>query len=177
MTAPEPRPAEPEPAEKAEAEGPAPAPSPPRRQNPGRAFLGRFMLGHFVAYPVTFATAAGSIPYAMLARKKELLSPSYEGARSKMVQDVARDMKLTGTEAAQVEIVLGFVMWVCIAILAVLHAGVLPWAFAAAGAARHPEKGDRAVRRGLRIFVAITATTAVSVVLAGVGGWIYVMTQ
>jgi hypothetical protein len=164
--------------EPAPVDAPAAAPAPPEpKPNPGRAFFGRLALGHFIAYPVTFATAAGAIPYAMLVRKQQLLSPDHTGARSKMVQDVARDMKLTGVEAAQVEIVLGFVMWVCIAVLAVLHLAVLPWSFAAAGAARHPERGDRAVRRGFRIFVGITATTVVLVALAGVAGWVYIMTR
>jgi hypothetical protein len=148
-----------------------------RRATPRKAFWGRFVLGHFIAYPVCFLTAAGALPFAMILRKDALMSPERAGARSSIVQDVARDLKLTGIEAAQVEIVLEFAMWACIAVLVLVHVAVLPWAFAAASKVRNPENGEAGVKRGLRIFGATLATTVVTVAIGGTAGWIWIMTR
>ena len=169
-----------------EADSPEPAATPEadrappvskKRSTPSRAFWGRFVLGHFIAYPVCFLTAAGTLPYAMIIRKAELMSPGRMGARSGIVQDVARDLKLTGIEAAQVEIVLEFAMWTCLAVLILMHVAVLPWSLAAAGQVRHPERGEAPVKRGFRIFAGTTATTVVTLALAGTAGWIWILTR
>jgi hypothetical protein len=150
------------------------APKPPK---PAKAFWGRFAVGHFVAYPVCFLTAAGSLPFAMVLRRQQLLNPGRAGARTKLVADAARDLKLSGVEAAQVEIVLEWAMWACLAVFLLLHLAALPWSFAARDAARHPERGPDGVKRGFRIFAGTTATTVVLVALAGTAGWIWVMTR
>ncbi|MFO0571218.1 MAG: hypothetical protein U0263_36650 [Polyangiaceae bacterium] len=152
----------------------SPAAKPPK---PGKAFWGRFVLGHFLAYPVCFLTAAGALPYAMVFRHDLLLNPGRTGARSKLVADAARDLKLSGIEAAQVEIVLEWAMWACIVVFLLLHIAVLPWSFAAARAARSPAEGAAGLRRGIRIFAGTTATTVVLVALAGTAGWIWVLTR
>jgi hypothetical protein len=162
-----------------EADAPEPAqePAPKKRSTPRKAFWGRFMLGHFIAYPVCFLTAAAALPFAMVLRKAELMSPSRVGARTGIVRDAARNLKLTGIEAAQVEIVLEVAMWACIAVLVLMHLAVLPWSFGAAGQIRHPERGEAAVKRGFRIFAGTTATTVVALALAGTAGWIWVLTR
>lgn len=147
---------------------------PPR---PAKAFWGRFAVGHFLAYPVCFLTAAGALPYAMILRRDELLNPGRAGARTKIVADAARDLKLTAIEAAQVEIVLEWAMWACILVFVVLHLAALPWSFAAAAAVRHPEQGAAASKRGFRIFAGTAATTVVLVALSGTAGWIWVLTR
>jgi hypothetical protein len=147
-----------------------------RRPTPAKAFWGRFALGHFLAYPVCFLTAVGAMPFGMMLKRDALLSPERVGASSSIVRDVARDLKLSGIEAAQVEMVLEFAMWVCLAVLLVVHLAALPWSFAAAAAVRHPEQSPR-VKRGLRIFGATLATTVVTVALAGTAGWIWIMTR
>lgn len=149
----------------------------PARPKPAKAFWGRFAVGHFIAYPVCFLTAAGALPFAMILRHRELLNPGRSGARTKLVADAARDLKLSGIEAAQVEIVLEWAMWACLLVFLLLHLAALPWALAAAGAARHPERGEAGVRRGFRIFAGTTATTVVLVALAGTAGWIWVLTR
>ena len=152
----------------------------PKRPTPAKAFWGRFAAGHFLAYPVCFLTAAGALPYAMILRRDELLNPGRAGARTKIVADAARDLKLTAIEAAQVEIVLEWAMWACILVFVVLHLVALPWSFAAASAARHPERGeagDAGVRRGFRMFVGTAATTVVLVAIFGTAGWIWVLTR
>ena len=105
------------------------------------------------------------------------MSPGQTGARSGIVRDAARDLKLTAIEAAQVEIVLEFALWACVTILVLMHLAVLPWSFAAAAAAREPEGSERAVKRGLRIFAGTTATTVVAVAIGGTAGWIWIMTR
>lgn len=151
------------------------APS-PKPKKPAKAFWGRFAVGHFAAYPVCFLTAAGALPYAMIVRRAELLNPRQLGARTKLVADAARDLKLSAVEAAQVELVLGWALWASLAVFVLMHLATLPWAFGAAKAARHPEQ-DAAARRGLRIFAGTTATTVVLVALLGTGGWIWVLTR
>ena len=148
-----------------------------KRPSPRKAFWGRFMLGHFIAYPVCFLTAAGTLPFAMIVRKAELMSPGRMGARSGIVRDAARNLKLTGIEAAQVEIVLEFAMWACIAVLVLMHVAVLPWALAAARQARLPEAPDVGTRRGLRIFAGTTATIVVALAVSGTAGWIWVLSR
>ncbi|MBK7578862.1 MAG: hypothetical protein IPI67_01535 [Myxococcales bacterium] len=161
-----------------EAEAVAPAPAPQGRpKKPGKAFWGRFAIGHFVSYPVCFLTAAGALPYVMFLRRAQLLNPGRVGARTKIVADVARDLKLSGVEAAQVEIVLEGAMWVCILVFVLLHLAALPWSFAAAAAARRPEAGEGGIRRGSRIFAGTAATTVVLVALAGTAGWIWILTR
>lgn len=147
------------------------------RPKPGKAFWGRFAVGHFLAYPVCFLTAAGALPFAMILRRQELLNPGRAGARTKLVADAARDLKLSGIEAAQVELVLEWAMWACLLVFVVLHLAALPWSFAAAEAARHPATGDAGIRRGFRIFAGTAATTVVLVALAGTAGWIWVLTR
>ena len=144
---------------------------------PGRAFLGRFMLGHFLAYPICFLTAAAALPFSMMLRRKELLNPTRLGAKWSVLQGVARDLKLSPMEAAQVEMVLEVAMWVCLAVFALLHVAVLPWSFAAARAARDPEGNQPRLRRGLRIFAGTATTTVVVMAIAGTAGWIWVLTR
>lgn len=149
----------------------------PKRPTPAKAFWGRFAAGHFLAYPICFLTSAGALPYAMVLRRDELLNPGRAGARTKIVADAARDLKLTAIEAAQVEIVLEWAMWACIVVFVVLHVAALPWSFAAARAARHPEHGEAGVRRGFRMFAGTAATTVVLVAISGTAGWIWVLTR
>jgi len=130
-----------------------------------------------MAYPVCFLTAAGALPYAMMMKQKELLNPGRAGARTKLVADAARDLKLSAVEAAQVEIVLEWAMWACLLVFLLLHLAALPWSFAAAGAARHPDRGEGGIRRGFRIFAGTTATTVVLVAMTGTAGWIWVLTR
>ena len=144
---------------------------------PAKAFWGRFVVGHFLAYPVCFLTAAGALPYAMILRRNELLNPGRAGARTQIVADAARDLKLSAIEAAQVEIVLEWAMWACIAVFVVLHVAALPWSFAAAAAVRHPDPGEKGLKRGFRIFAGTAATTVVLVALSGTAGWIWVLTR
>jgi hypothetical protein len=113
----------------------------------------------------------------MMLRRDALLNPGRLGAKSKLVADAARDLKLSPLEAAQVEIVLGWSLWVCLAVFLLLHLAALPWAFAAADAVRRPDRGDGRLRRGFRMFAGVTASTVVLVALAGTAGWIWVMTR
>ncbi len=113
----------------------------------------------------------------MVLRRQELLNPGRAGARTKLVADAARDLKLSAIEAAQVEIVLEWAMWACLVVFVLVHLAALPWSFAAAGAARRPEQGDAGIRRGFRIFAGTAATIVVLVALAGTAGWIWVLTR
>jgi hypothetical protein len=146
-----------------------------KRPTPLKAFSGRFFLGHMLAYPIGFAAAVAAMPIAMVVKKRELMSPARFGAKSEMLAGIARDLQMTPLEAAQVEIVLVFTMWVSIAILAVIHLVALPWAIAAARAVNDPTRQAQ-VERTYRLFAGVTGGTLVLVGVIGTGAWIWVLT-
>lgn len=133
------------------------------------------MLVHFVAWGVACGTAVAQMPLAIWARQKELLHAGPTGATVGLVRDAARNLALSPTEAAQLQIVLGFIAWGGAAILLAVHLAGLPWAIGAARAARRPELGA-AAKKGLRIFGCACATIGSVVLLAGVAGWIWLYT-
>lgn len=145
-----------------------------KKPSPARAAFGRLVLGHFIAYPVGFLAAMGAMPYAMILRERAL-NAAAGGATSSIVKDVARDMNLNPIEAAQVQILLEFSLWVSLAVLLVIHLAAVPWAIGAARSAKYPAD-PRPARRGLRAFVVLTATTTSVVALATLAGWVWVFT-
>ena len=161
----------------AEADETAVPPAKAGKKKAAKAFWGRLAIGHFAAYPVCFLTAAGALPLAMIVKKAALMSPPLAGARSSIVSDVARDLKLSAIEAAQVEIVLQFAMWVCLAVFVLIHLAVLPWSFGAAAATRDTEQGTLEAKRGLRIFGVTMATIIVLVAVGGTAGWAWILTR
>jgi hypothetical protein len=146
-----------------------------KRPTPLKAFSGRFFLGHMLAYPLGFAASVAAMPIAMVVKKQELMSPARFGAKSEMLAGIARDLHMTPLEAAQVEIVLVFTMWVSIAVLAVIHLVALPWAIAAARAVNHPAREPQ-VKRTYRLFAGVTGGTLVLTGMIGTGAWIWVLT-
>jgi hypothetical protein len=132
------------------------------------------MLAHLIAYPIGFIAAIASMPIGIIARKDALLSASDAGASSGIVADVARQMKLDGAEALQLELLLEFVMYVTLGVLLLVHLAALPWAIGAARAAKGAP--DLALKRGYRLFVVLTAATLVIIALTGTGGWIWLFT-
>ncbi len=150
--------------------------TPKKRSTPLRAFFGRFFLGHMLAYPVGFAAAVAALPLAMMVHKEELMSPGRFGARSQMLADVARDLHMTPLEAAQMEIVLRFTLWICVAALVLVHVAVLPWSVAAARAVGNPP-AKAAVQKTYRLFAAVTGGTLVLLGVGGTGLWIWVLTR
>lgn len=150
------------------------SPDAPKPPSPGRAALGRLTLGHFIAYPVGFLAAVGSMPLGMILRERALLAAG-GGATSSIVRDAARDLSLSPTEAAQVQILLEFSLWTTLAVLLVIHLAAVPWAVGAARTAKNPSD-TAAVRRGLRAFVGVTLATAAVVGLMAVVGWVWVLT-
>jgi hypothetical protein len=147
---------------------------PRKKPSPAKAALGRLTLAHFIAYPVGMVAAIGSMPIGMVIRKRALYAAS-GGATSSIVKDVARDLKLDPIEAAQVQIVLEFSLWVALAVLLVIHVAAVPWAIGAAKSAKDPDNPAPA-RRGLRIFAAVTVVTSMLLVLTSLAGWIWVLT-
>jgi hypothetical protein len=114
------------------------------------------------------------MPVGMVIREKAIYA-AQGGATYGVVQDVARDMKLNPTEAAQVQILLEFSLGVALVALLIVHAAAVPWAIGAARTAKHPENPAPA-RRGLRAFVIVTGITTALLVLASLAGWIWVFT-
>lgn len=146
-----------------------------RPGSPVAAFLGRLMLVHFSAWAVAFASAVAQMPIAIFFRQKQLLQAGPTGATVGLVKNAAHNLALSPRESAQLQIVLGFIMWGGLTVLLAVHIAGLPWCIGAARAARHPERAP-AARRGLRIFGLACATIGVVVVLAGVAGWIWLYT-
>jgi hypothetical protein len=153
--------------------GNSPGGAAPRRRVAWRAFVGRLLLAHFIAYPIGFVAAIAAMPLAFLFREEAILGAGNQGATSQLVKDATRGMALSATEAAQLQIVLEFVLWVSLAALLAVHLAAVPWGIGAARAARQPEQAATVQRRGYRTFVVATATTTVLVVLAGAGGWLW----
>ena len=150
------------------------APEPTARPRRWRAFGSRIGLAHLIAYPIGFAAAVAAMPFAFLVRRRAILSAGTQGATSQLVKDATRGMSLSPTEAAQLQIVLEFVMWASLAVLLVVHLAAIPWGLGAAHAARYPAEAA-AQRRGLRMFVIAAATIAGLVVLAAIGGWTWIL--
>jgi hypothetical protein len=141
---------------------------------PWRAALGRLTLGHFIAYPVGMVAAIGAMPIGMVVRERALYA-AQGGATNSIVKDVARDMNLNPAEAAQVQILLEFSLWVALGALLVVHLAAVPWAIGAARTAKYPDNPAPA-RRGLRIFASVTVATAVLLAITSLAGWIWVFT-
>lgn len=137
-----------------------------RRGSSVGAFLARFVLAHFLAYPVGFLAAFAAIPLALGVRGRALSSVGSTGPQSAFVQQLARRLALSPFEGAQLEIVLHFVLWVALAALLIVHLAVVPWALSAA---RHKRNVDRM----RRMFIWTIATTTSVAVLGGAAGWIW----
>ncbi len=84
------------------------------------------------------------MPLAMLVRRRELMEVGARGAQNGIIREAADKLALTATEAAQVEIVLGFCMWATAFTLLLVHLWTLPWAIAAGRAVKHPERAAAA---------------------------------
>lgn len=149
--------------------------SAPRPKSPRNAFLGRMLVVHLVAYPVAFVAAVAEMPIAIWYRKTELLEARPTGASVGVVRDAARGLSLTPTEAAQLQLVLVFILWSSVLMLLLVHLAGLPWAVGAARAARDPELSGRAAK-GFRIFGLSCATIGGVVLVLGVAGWIWLFT-
>jgi hypothetical protein len=164
-------------------------PTPARhRGSPSRAFLGRLMLAHFIAYPISVITAVGAMPVAVYVRQRSILEARAVGARWSMVSDALAKYRVSPTEAAQVQIVLDFVLLVTVAFFVLVHLAVLPWAIGAARAGARAQLPDgagaptgnvTAQKRaaGFRVFVGITAATLILVAISGTAGWLWLLLQ
>ena len=156
---------------------------PPARAaaRPGKAFLGRLVLAHFIAYPIAVVTAIGATPVALWVRERSILEAQATGARWAMVSEALAKYRVSATEAAQVQIVLDFVVLVTVAIFAVVHLAALPWAIgsARAPASVEPSPTDARQKRtvGFRLFVGITAATLILVAVSGTAGWLWLLLQ
>jgi len=153
----------------------------PRVGSPGRAFLGRLMLAHFIAYPIAVVAAIGATPLALWARERSILNAGPTGARWATVTEALAKHRVTATEAAQVQLVLDFVIVMTVATFALVHFAALPWAMQGAARARNTATAGDRVRQirtaGFRLFVGITAATLVVVALSGMAGWAWLLLQ
>jgi hypothetical protein len=153
------------------------AATPPFRRRPTtptKAFFGRFMMGHLLAYPVGFMTAVAAMPLAMVFKKDALMSVGAVGAQNRFIRDAAKELSLSALEAAQVELVLETCLIASLVTLGMVHLWSIPWAIGAARAVKNPVTGATGERRGYRLFGWLTAATFVVVGLAGAIGWIWV---
>ncbi len=150
-----------------------------RPKRPWREFSTRFMTGHFAAYPVAFLASIAAMPIAMWVRDDKLLNAGATGATYGVVREAIKDMGLSATEAAQVEIILEFVGIVALAVWVLVHIEGLPWSIAAFKATtRDRLRGHEApsVRRTRRWFVVSLIVTGAACVLMGIAGWTWLFT-
>jgi hypothetical protein len=147
---------------------------PKKKPTPARAAIGRLALGHFIAYPIGFLAAIGAMPIGMVVRERALIE-AQGGATTGVVKDVARDMNLNPTEAAQVQVLLEFSLVAALLVLLVIHLAAIPWAVGAARTAKNPEDPGP-VKRGLRAFVIITLVTTALTALTTLAAWVWLLT-
>ena len=158
-----------------EGANPTPAQS---RGSPSRAFLGRLMLAHFIAYPISVITAVGAMPVAVYVRQRSILGARATGARWSMVSDALAKYRVSATEAAQVQIVLDFVLLVTVAFFILVHLAALPWAIGRARASALAEPvGAEKRTAGFRLFAGVTAATLMLVAISGTAGWLWLLLQ
>jgi|SoiMethySBSTD1v2_1073268.scaffolds.fasta_scaffold41461_1 hypothetical protein len=146
---------------------------------PWRAFLSRFALAHFIAYPVATVAALAATPLALWIKGREITETEASGASWQILQEALNKYHVSSTEAAQVQIVVEFVLYFCIGVFSMIHVAAIPWAAGAARAAKRTDApGARQSRTpGFRLFVVTTAATLVAVALLGAAGWTWLFTQ
>jgi hypothetical protein len=149
----------------------------PKAGGGGRAFLGRFVLAHFVAYPIAIVAAIGATPLALWVRERSILEAGATGARWTTVTEALAKHRVTATEAAQVQIVLDFVIIMTVATFALVHLAALPWAVEGARTRTRTTATRQMRTAGFRVFVGITAATLVLVALSGMAGWAWLLLQ
>ncbi|MEZ4229782.1 MAG: hypothetical protein R3B89_11470 [Polyangiaceae bacterium] len=140
-----------------------------------RWFGERYMLAHLSAYPVGVVSAMASIPLALMVRGEEVKRASATGAHSELLRRVAQDMQLDPLAAAQMEIVMQFVLLCALLTLVVPHLTALPWAWAASTRPSVTRSDPRLAQR-LRWFIVSMLVLAALWALVGAIGWIWLMT-
>jgi hypothetical protein len=140
----------------------------------GRAFLGRFVLAHFIAYPIAVVAAVGGTPLALWVRERAILDAKPTGARWTMVTEALAKYRVSATESAQVQIVLDFVILLSVATFTLVHLAALPWAIEAARKNARVGQGRTA---SFRLFVGITTATLIVVAVSGMVGWLWLLLQ
>ncbi|MGE0322377.1 MAG: hypothetical protein AB7S68_08740 [Polyangiaceae bacterium] len=140
-----------------------------------RWFGERYMLAHLSAYPVGVISAMAAIPLALMVRGEEVRRATATGAHSELLRQVAADMQLDALAAAQLEIVMEFVMVCALVTLAIPHLTALPWAWAASTRPGATPKDPKLARR-LKWFISSMVMLAALWLVAGAIGWIWLMT-
>jgi hypothetical protein len=140
---------------------------------PWRAFVGRFALAHFIAYPVAMVTAIGATPVALWLHKRSMLHANATAVRWQTVREVLEKYRLSATEASLVGVVLDFVIFATLGTFALIHFAAIPWALSGA----HAETPGRKRTGAFRLFVAVTAATLVLTALSGAAGWLWLFLQ
>lgn len=133
------------------------------------------MLAHLSAYPVGVISAMAAIPLALMVRGEEVRRATATGAHSELLRQVAADMQLDALAAAQLEIVMEFVMVCALVTLAIPHLTALPWAWAASTRPGATPKDPKLARR-LKWFISSMVMLAALWLVAGAIGWIWLMT-
>jgi hypothetical protein len=137
-----------------------------------QAALAPFILAHFLAYPVALVTALAAIPLGLVLRKQALLDAGNQGASSALVRDVARDLVLTRTEAAELQLMLEFILGASLVVLLLVHLAAVPWMRAAAASSDLPAAAT-SLARARRSFGLCLALLLGVVVVIGAGGWLW----
>lgn len=140
-----------------------------------RWFGERYMLAHLSAYPVGVISAMAAIPLALMVRGEQVRQATATGAHSELLRQVAQDMQLDPLAAAQLEIVMEFVMACALVTLLIPHLTALPWAWAASTRQGASPRDPKLAKR-LKWFIGSMAALAGIWVIVGAIGWIWLMT-
>lgn len=143
-----------------------------------RWFAERYTVAHLTAYPVGVLASMAAIPLALMLRGEQVKQAQATGARSSLLAEVAADLQLDPTSAAQMEIVMEFALGCALLTLLVPHITALPWAWAASRrrAPSTPRSKDPVVDQRFRWFVGSMLTLGAAWLLVGAGGWIWLFT-
>ncbi|MEM9696832.1 MAG: hypothetical protein AAGA56_30125 [Myxococcota bacterium] len=145
------------------------------------AALTALLVGHFAAYPITFASVAATMSFAIIATAEDLgpLLTLHE-PRTPTEAWLVTHASLTPSEAAVLLGVLPPLLPVAVVVFAVSHVTVLPWAVRAyrAGLERTGEEDRRrAAREASRWWVLSVASTAGVLVGLGALGWLWLFVR
>ena len=130
-------------------------------------------------FVVAMATTSLAVIYAadrLLASSG--LAPHATGLQAWLV----RNVRMSPEDAARFELVLKPMSVGLGLVLLVTHLGAVPWARAAARAAARRGATDEAacraeLRRGQRLWLWSSLGTTAALVIAGLGGWLWILTR
>ena len=136
-----------------------------------------------LAYPMLFVVAMATTSLAVIYAADQLLAPVRTAGQATGLEGwLVRNVHLPAVDAARFVLVLKPMSVGLGLVFLVTHLAAVPWARAAARAAARRGAADEATRRaelhrGYRLWLWSSLATAAALVVAGLGGWLWIFTR